>query len=250
MFNEQPLSPDEIERCWAKASEDSPSDAAKLHFLASLYTGEAWLKRVSTSRFSHQMATERLVELDWGRYERAKGVKGYGEAKHSVRQAWKEFCRIEYGLSSQALTDRNQINQMLLINGVRRSLDERGKVQAMHNRWGYFLHAFLAGNLDFFRKLGKALSGDPPKPGSDHEVGHTLLNYWLTRLLWLMDEKTLATTVGIIHQVSEPPAFTARVKQTKVRWKLRSAKPALIIGITSEWKLKLSDLGAKVLSVR
>jgi len=107
------------------------------------------------------------------------------------------------------------------------------------------LFALLNGRLDFFRKLGAALSSSP-NPRSDHEVAHTLVNYWLTRFLWLMDNKTLADAVRRIHGIN-CGISADRVKHAKRRWELFSIKPALVVGLEDNWEMKFSRKGESLL---
>lgn len=232
MFDDAPLTPEEIESLWDRACADSPANAAELHFLASQYVGEARLKR--TGQFQL--------------YERTKQLPDFPKALESARKGWSRFCEIEYGLDDAAQHNQKQIQEMLLLEAVRRAKDDEDRLKAIHNRWGYFLYAFLGGRLDFFRRLGTALSSTPPKAGSDRETAHTLLNYWLTRFLWLMDGETLAGAVAQINNVRGPKGFTDRLKHAKNRWELFASKPALVIGFTDEGEMRFSPGGESLLT--
>jgi hypothetical protein len=232
MFSDDPLTEAEVKRLWLKAYENCQGDAAEMYFQAAQSVGEARLKKVG----------------QWDFYERTRTLPAYSKALESVRECCRRYCELELGLKGEAQRDQDRIQEALLLEGVRRANTDAERVAAMHRRSAFFKAAFLGGDLNFFRKLGAALSTPPRKHLGDHELAHTLLNYWVSRFLWLMDGKTLASAVAQIHKIDEPGAFEATVKKSKVRWKLESTKPALICGFKTDGQFVLSSAAKRLFS--
>jgi hypothetical protein len=216
MSNDEPLTGDEIYSHWERVRSQPVESVAEAHFLASIFVGEARLKKVGK------------LEM----FEKSKTLPGYTQAVESVKVGFQRFCEITYRIKKDAHWGEWETNRAMFLDGARRAPDSVSKIRHMHTQTTTFLAALLRGDLDFFREFGIAISAQPLK--SSHELTHTLLNHWITDFLWLMDASSLTTAVAFLEKSVVPAkgkqfkSQIDKIEKARDRAGLFFRKPAVI----------------------
>ena len=231
MFNETPLTDEEILATLEPIRAETIS-VPDLMFRGSIAVGEARL-----------MKTGKLPL-----YRKAETHPEFQLAANSVREALAQYCENELGIDRNATWRTWSGNKALFLDTLR-GLPRERKLSFMKIQAETLMAGLHFDDLDFYRSVGEAVAARPPDTVQGSAC--TLLNYWLSDFLWLMDAKTLAKAVQWIEN-SDPRGadddhdkLVGRLKKARSSWGLHFAKRPLITKFESRGIFGYSEDGKK-----
>lgn len=188
----------------------------------------------------------------WAGWRRSKLLPQYEDAEASIIEGWAKFLYNTWRLPRTEQTDPMAVNRALVLLYCRRAKDKDQASAILKERASSIEALAEAGDVDFFKNLGRLLSSPPRSSFRNYDYAHEMLSHWLTSFLWLMPERTAADCLagwrGCRPQTVEAGDRELRhYKEIKADYKLKSHKPSLINHIKSNGDLVFTPEGRRVL---
>jgi hypothetical protein len=257
------IPPKKLQAIDAEAHARAGGDAALWQHHRVLLEGEYRIFSRSQQHFQSWKRTQSLPQYKaaevsviegWRKWiENTAGIPRHTVAKRIHRNPSTGRESILY-LPHEQQADVDAINRAIVLRGC--LCPTEGEVVRLLKERADSIRTFAAnGDVDFFRALGRVLSGPRPITVKRHYYAYEMLTRWLTQYLWLMPERTAAHC--LTTSWSQAPT-TAResdkalrhFKASKNAYGLKAHTPSLIESIESDGKLCLTSEGKCLLDRR
>jgi hypothetical protein len=257
------IPPEKLQAIDAEAYARAHGDAALWQHHRALLEGEYHILSRSRQKFQSWQRTQSLphykdaeasVIEGWRRWiENTAGIPRHTVAKRIDRDPSTGRESILY-LPYEQQADVDAINRAIILRAC--LCPTEGELVRLLKERADSIRTFAAnGDVDFFRALGRVLSGPRPVTVKRHYYAYDMLARWLTEYLWLMPERTAAHCLATSW--SQAPT-TAResdkalrhFKASKNAYGLKAHTPSLIESIEPDGGLCLTSEGKRLLDGR
>ena len=257
------IPPEKLRAIDVEARVRAGDDAALWQHHRALLEGEYQLLSRSPQHFQSWKRTQSLPQYrnaeasvieGWRKWiENTAGIPRHTVAKRIHRNPSTGRESILY-LSHEQQADVDAINRAIILRGC--LCPTEGELVRLLKERADSIRTFAAnGDVDFFRALGRVLSGPRPVTVKRHYYAYDMLARWLTEYLWLMPEKTaahcLATSNGQAPRTArESDKALRHFKASKNAYGLKAHTPSMIESVGPDGGLCLTSEGKRLLDRR